>query len=563
MKILRVAVALLLASSASMLLAQTPVPAKEQAPPASTGPLIVDVHPSPYLSTNYYAYRSTFYYNSINIGDQRFDMRDATLLEMLSLAYNREDVAILGGPAWIDFNRFDVAAMVPSLKPVTLSRGPVDPANPPVNPYDQIRPVLKRVLAERFHLTYHMEDRPLPGYVATVGKDGAKLTEAKDPTAANNCQYAQDKATPGQTSITCTSETITQFLSMYGRIYPHPVIDRTGLKKPYDFTLKLVYTNLRTQDDYIRLYTDSFKQQLGLVIAAGDVSQPAMVIDTVDRTPTPNPPDIAKVIPPQPDLEFEVATIKPAAADEPKWRIQPLGSQISFGNYSLQELLTTAWQLPTGAMLANRPAWLNNMRYTILVKLPPDIDALAFSQNQDLIDRMLQKLLVDRFQIKYHWGEQTQVGYVLLADSPKMKKAEANSRSSCDLGPAAGEKDVRTAQDSPFDYEFHCQNVTMDQFADLVQSLARSEIRNRVPNKTGLAGSYDFTLFYTSTPKLLTETAAAADAAKQADDATAAPVQGVSIEDAFRKQLGLRLEKQPTTGSAMVLDHIEQTPTEN
>ena len=201
MKILRVAVALLLASSASVLLAQTPVTAKDQAPPGSAGPLIVDVHPSPYLSTNYYAYRSTYYYNSINIGDQRFDMRDATLLEMLALAYNREDDAILGGPSWIDFNRFDVSAMVPSLKPATLSRGPVDPANPPTNPYDQIRPVLKRVLAERFHLTYHMEDRPLPGYVATVGKDGAKLTEAKVPDALNNCQGAQDKANPGQYSV--------------------------------------------------------------------------------------------------------------------------------------------------------------------------------------------------------------------------------------------------------------------------------------------------------------------------------------------------------------------------
>jgi uncharacterized protein (TIGR03435 family) len=351
---------------------------------------------------------------------------------------------------------------------------------------------------------------------------------------------------------------------MYGGVFPHPVIDRTGLKKSYDFTLKLAYGQLRTQDDYIRVWTDAFKQQLGLVIAAGDVSQPVMVVDTVDQIPTPNPPDIAKVIPPQPDLEFEVATIKPAAADEPKWRIQPLGSQITFGNYSLQELLTTAWQLPTGAMLANRPDWLNMTRYTILVKLPPDIDALAFSQNQDLIDRMLQKLLVDRFQIKYHWGEQTQVGYVLLADNPKMKKADANSRSSCDLGPAAGEKDVRTTPDSPFDYEFHCQNVTMDQFADLVQSLARSEIRNRVPNKTGLAGSYDFTLFYTSTPKLQTDATAAVDAAKQAGDASASePVAGESIEDAFRKQLGLRLEKQQITGSALVLDHIEQTPTEN
>ena len=564
MKILRFATALLLASSASMLLAQTPVPAKEPAPPAPTGALIVDVHPSPYLSTNFYAYRSKIYYNNINIGDRRFDMRDATLLDMLSLAYNREGDTILGGPSWIDFNRFDVSAMVPSLKPVTLSRGPVDPANPPTDPYDQIRPVLKRVLAERFHLTYRMEDRPLPGYVMTVAKDGAKLAEAKAPDAENNCQYAQDKANLGQRTVTCTSETITQFLSMYGGMFPHPVIDHTGLKKAYDFTLKLVYTNQRTTDDYIRLYTDAFKQQLGLVVAAGDVSQPVMVVDTVDRTPTSNPPEIAKLVPPQPDLEFEVATIKPAAADEPKWWIKPLGSQITFGNYSLQELLTTAWQLPTGAMLANRPAWLYTVRYTILVKLPPDIDALAFSQNQDLIDRMLQKLLVDRFQIKYHWGEQTQVGYVLLADNPKMKKADPNSRSSCDLGPAAGEKDVRTAQNSPFDYEFHCQNVTMDQFADLVQSLARSEIRNRVPNKTGLAGSYDFTLFYTSTPKLQTDATAAVVAAKQAGDASASePVAGESIEDAYRKQLGLRLEKQPITGSALVLDHIEQTPTPN
>jgi uncharacterized protein (TIGR03435 family) len=35
------------------------------------------------------------------------------------------------------------------------------------------------------------------------------------------------------------------------------------------------------------------------------------------------------------------------------------------------------------------------------------------------------------------------------------------------------------------------------------------------------------------------------------------------LEDAIRKQLGLRLEKQPLTLPALVLDHIEQTPTEN
>jgi uncharacterized protein (TIGR03435 family) len=110
---------------------------------------------------------------------------------------------------------------------------------------------------------------------------------------------------------------------------------------------------------------------------------------------------------------------------------------------------------------------------------------------------------------------------------------------------------------------FHCQNVTMTQFAYLAQAMARSEIKNRVPDRTGLAGSYDFTLYYTSGRKLTLDAAAAAAAAKQAGDATAAPVEGVSIEDAFRKQLGLKLEKQSGPFPALILDHIEQKPTEN
>ena len=283
----------------------------------------------------------------------------------------------------------------------------------------------------------------------------------------------------------------------------------------------------------------------------------------VDRVPTPNPADIAKLIPAIPDLEFEVATIKPAAEDEPERGIRLGGSQISLISFTMQELLTRAWEFPTGAMLGNRPDWLGRNRYTIQVKLPQGVDARTVSQDSALFDEMLRKLLTDRFQMKYHWGEQTVPdAYVLLAGTPKMKKADPNSRSFCKFGPPEGEKDVRTA-DSAFNGEFHCQNVTMDQFADLAQAVANSEIKFRVPNKTGLAGSYDFTLYFTGARKIRADAAAAAAAAKQAGDATAAPVIGLGIEDAFRKELGLRLERQPGIYPALVLDHIEQTPTEN
>ena len=339
-------------------------------------------------------------------------------------------------------------------------------------------------------------------------------------------------------------------------------IDHTGLKKSYDFTLKFASGQAQTQDDYIRALTDAFKQQLGLVIAPGGVSQTVMVVDSVDRTPTPNLPDIAKLIPAQPDLEFEVAVIKPAAENEPKQQFRPTASQITFGNYSPQELLTTAWDLPTAAMLGNAPPWLNQVRYTILVKLPPDVDGRSYTQDRDLFHRMLQRLLVDRFQIKYHWGEQTQDGWVLLADNPKMKKADPNSRTFCQDGQAEGGKDLLHTADSPYDSQFHCQNVTMGQFADVLQSFARADIKYRVVDKTGLTGSYDFTVYFSSANKLQAESKVAASATQEAGDALA-PTAGMSLQDAFRKELGLKLEKQPMTEPAMVLDHLDQTPTAN
>ena len=558
MKILRIAAALLLAP-ASILLAQGSAPAKNPAPPTSTEPLIVDVHAAPYRTKIIYR---------INISNQRFDMRNATIFDMIEFAYalgeqddDRENAAIIGGPAWIDFDRFDVSAKIPSLKPPTLGAGP---ANLLEDPNDQMRPVMKRVLAERFHLKYHTEDRPLPGYLVTLAKEGPKLAEPKNPTAANECHGERDKANPEQYKLTCTSETVGQFVSTLDQAFPHPIMDHTGLTKPYDFSLKLALgPDVHTRDDLARIYTDAFNKQLGLAVVRGDVPQPAYVVDAVDRTPTANSPDATKLFSAPANLEFEVASIRPSADNEPQMQIRATGSQIAFSSFSLQDLITRAWQLPTGAMLGDALPLLPLTRFTILVKLPPDIDGRAVNQDQDQLYDMLQKLVIDRFQVKYHWGEWTQPdAYVLLPGSPKMKKADPKSRSFCKYGPADGEKPARYAN-SPFDGEFHCQNVTMAQFADRLQAVDQSDIKNRVADKTGLAGSYDFTVFYTTNRTLRGQIGTAAAEAKQAGEATPPPPAGLGLQDAIHKQLGIRLEKQPLTLPSLVLDHFDQTPTEN
>jgi len=549
MKTLRIA--------AALLLAQTHVPATN---PPAPDPLIVDAHPAPYRpSINL----------TVNIGKQRFDMRNATIVNMIDFVHGhedddgREDPAILGGPTWIDFDRFDIAASIPSLKPADPDAPLQNHGLPSENPYDKMRPIVERILEERFHLKYHTQDRPLPGFIATLAKDGPKLTEAKDPNAPSQCIGATDKKDPTRELLTCTSETIPQFLALFAGTFRHPLIDHTGPTKPYDFTLRLASDQLHSRQDSINAYTAAFAKQLGIVISPGDAPQPAIVVDSVDRVPTPNAPDIAKLVPATPDLEFEVATIKPAADDEPQRGIRLTGSQISLISFTMQELLTRAWEFRTGAMIGNRPDWLVRTRYTILMKLPPGVDARALSQDSDLFDEMLRKLLIDRFQIKFHWGEQTVPdAYALLPGNPKMKKADPTSRTFCKYGPAEGEKDLRGTA-SPFDGGFHCQNVTMDQFADLLQAVAGSDIKYRVPNKTGLAGAYDFTLFYTSSRRLQTDAAASAVASKLAGDTIAAPSGGTGIAEAFRKQLGLKLEKQPGIYPALILDHIEQIPTKN
>src|SRR5208283_4291814 len=133
------------------------------------------------------------------------------------------------------------------------------------------------------------------------------------------------------------------FLALIGGTFRHPVLDRTGLTKPYDFTLRFTYEQLSTRQDSINAYIEELNKQLGIVMTLGDVPQPALVVDHVDRTPAANPPETAKLLPAAPEFESEVASIRVANAKEPQAQMRPTGSQIALSNYSLQQLVVEAW----------------------------------------------------------------------------------------------------------------------------------------------------------------------------------------------------------------------------
>jgi uncharacterized protein (TIGR03435 family) len=86
-----------------------------------------------------------------------------------------------------------------------------------------------------------------------------------------------------------------------------------------------------------------------------------------------------------------------------------------------------------------------------------------------------------------------------------------------------------------------------------------------VIDATGIEGGYDFTLTFSLIPpaQLAKMLASRPPDAAGAANGAADPIGGVSIFEAVEKQLGLKLVEQKRPVSVLVIDHIEQQPTEN
>jgi uncharacterized protein (TIGR03435 family) len=102
--------------------------------------------------------------------------------------------------------------------------------------------------------------------------------------------------------------------------------------------------------------------------------------------------------------------------------------------------------------------------------------------------------------------------------------------------------------------------MTLAQIGDELQHVAGGYIYNPVTDGTGLKGSYDFTLSFSSADKILPT---ASSASNGSDTNSSDPNGAVSVFDAINRQLGLKLEKTRRPYPVLVIDHIEEQPTPN
>jgi uncharacterized protein (TIGR03435 family) len=217
----------------------------------------------------------------LTVNGRNFQTRASSLQDLITFSYEVQAEQIVGGPDWISKDRYDIAA-VPDVE------GAPNP--------QQVRTMIQKLLADRFKLKFHKETRELSAFVITVGKGGEKLapTKLNGPLPGLGIR----PATGGLTLMVFNGaiHDFTGFLQTM--VLDRPVVDRTGLKGKYDFSLTFLpdETQFNGHSPIPKLadgvepapaLSDAMLAQLGLKLSTERTAVDVMAIDHVEK-PSPN-----------------------------------------------------------------------------------------------------------------------------------------------------------------------------------------------------------------------------------------------------------------------------------
>jgi len=219
-----------------------------------------------------------------------------TVGTLIRMAYGSEAIQtqrqIVGGPAWIDTDRFDIAAKT------TLTLAPRD---------DLFRVLVRSVLEDRFHIKLHREQREIPIFSLVLANKDGNLGSSMKP-SDGKCYGRRNPPPPGTPfnpttfcgnrggsgDMTYTGQTIQEIainLATYAAI-ARPVVDRTGLQGSYDLHLLFVPAFINSEngtpvanpaaDSGPNVFT-ALVEQAGLRLQSERGPVEHIVIDSVER----------------------------------------------------------------------------------------------------------------------------------------------------------------------------------------------------------------------------------------------------------------------------------------
>jgi uncharacterized protein (TIGR03435 family) len=234
-------------------------------------------------------------FENYRISNARFHVENAPLTALIRFAYDiRSNDQLPKDPAWIEHDKFDIDAKVDDSQVAAMA------SLLPDEKLGQYRLMLQSLLEDRFELKVSRSMKELPVYALVVAKVGPKLSLAsvapeaakkRIPTLAGGSKGALKAA---DVSMALFSEWLSGGLDTGNRV----VIDATGLKDSYDFTLNWTPDQLHlTQSEGTGLGQESsaqvnssrpalftsLQEQLGLKLESRRAQVEILVIDRVEK----------------------------------------------------------------------------------------------------------------------------------------------------------------------------------------------------------------------------------------------------------------------------------------
>jgi uncharacterized protein (TIGR03435 family) len=234
---------------------------------------------------------------------------------------------------------------------------------------------------------------------------------------------------------------------------------------------------------------------------------------------------------------FDVASVKPCAPGTPApagqdhgmVRFTFPGGRFQADAVTLEFLLEWAYDvLPL--QHSGGPSWMDSSRYDVVAK--------ASGEASDAqIKRMVQALLADRFQLKFH-REARSLPALIISQGKEAPKL---------FVPKEGEpRSLKPTPQTDTDGKISSWHVVATRYslADLTNVFAR-QLGRVIVNKTGLQGDFDFTLDLTP------------------DESRPNPLDPSLLISAMRQQLGLALKSENAPVDFLVIDSAQKAVVEN
>jgi uncharacterized protein (TIGR03435 family) len=214
----------------------------------------------------------------------RFAVSNVPLRFILQVSYELPAFRVIGGPDWIDVERYDIQGKAAG-----------------VATNAELSAMMRTLLGERFKLKTHTDTRPVAGFALVRarqdGRLGPQLGPHAEPCPPQSAQAGRDTSglplcgmmSGSDRIIHMSARPMTDLAMLLARRLARPIVDRTGLAGLFD--LRLEWTEDARSSapltqapagDGVSVYT-ALQEQLGLKLQSERVATEFMVIDNVER----------------------------------------------------------------------------------------------------------------------------------------------------------------------------------------------------------------------------------------------------------------------------------------